>query len=189
MIKVRAMKFSSLKIIMRSVLMVIAINLLVLAGGIFHDANANISVTERAALIALYNSTNGNNWGNNSGWKTPPLDLDGFAMSGTENNWYGITCDGGNTTVIRIGLLNNGLNGTIPTELGNLTNLTELWLAQNQLTGNIPTELGNLTNLTSLYLIINQLSGSIPTELGNLTNLTSLSLGVNQLTGLSLIHI
>ena len=42
-------------------------------------------------------------------------------------------------------------------------------LGANQLSGSIPPELGNLTNLTLLALGGNQLSGSIPPELGNLT--------------------
>ncbi|UCH97180.1 MAG: hypothetical protein JSV88_10110, partial [Candidatus Aminicenantes bacterium] len=42
--------------------------------------SAAIPAHERAALKALYNSTNGDNWTNNNGWKTPPLDTDGFAM-------------------------------------------------------------------------------------------------------------
>ena len=41
---------------------------------------AAIPPSERAALIALYNSTNGDGWTDKSGWKTPPLDTDGFAM-------------------------------------------------------------------------------------------------------------
>ena len=49
--------------------------------------HAAITATERAALIAFYNSTDGDNWKDNSGWKTPPLDSDGFAMPGTENTW------------------------------------------------------------------------------------------------------
>ncbi|MCX6583611.1 MAG: hypothetical protein NT166_25840 [Candidatus Aminicenantes bacterium] len=32
-----------------------------------------IPASERAALIALYNSTNGDSWTNNSGWKPPPF--------------------------------------------------------------------------------------------------------------------
>jgi len=40
---------------------------------------------ERGALIALYNSTNGDGWNNNTGWKTPPLADDGFALPGTGN--------------------------------------------------------------------------------------------------------
>jgi parallel beta-helix repeat protein len=137
--------------------------------------------TERDALIDLYNSTNGDSWTNNSGWKTPPVDTDGFAMPGTECTWFGITCDGSDH-VIKIELVNN-LVGTIPLTLVNLTNLQYLQLNSNQLSGGIPTELGALTNLQYLYLGINQLTGSIPTELGALTNLQYLQLNGNQLSG------
>ena len=82
-----------------------------------------------------------------------------------------------------LNLYNNQLTGTIPPEIGNLTNLTYLVLVGNQLTGEIPSEIGNLTNLTSLQLFGNQLTGSIPPEIGNLTNLMGLGLGNNQLTG------
>ena len=58
-----------------------------------------------------------------------------------------------------------------------------LYLHNNQLSGSIPKELGNLTNLEVLRLYGNELSGSIPTELGNLVNLTELNLGGNQLSG------
>ena len=77
----------------------------------------------------------------------------------------------------------NGLTGSIPPEIGNLTNLYSLYLNNNQLTGSIPSEIGNLTNLTKVILGGNQLTGSIPSEIGNLTNLTHLSLEYNQLTG------
>ena len=80
-------------------------------------------------------------------------------------------------------LFDNKLTGTIPAELGQLTNLTDLMLANNELTGPIPTELSQLTNLTHLNLIKNMLTGTIPAELGQLTNLTHLSLGYNKLTG------
>ena len=77
----------------------------------------------------------------------------------------------------------NRLCGTIPPELGRLTNLTELSLSSNQLSGTIPPELGNLTNLSLLWLDSNQLSGTILPELDNLTNLDELSLWGNQLSG------
>ena len=69
----------------------------------------------------------------------------------------------------------SGLTGEIPSEIGNLTNLTYLNLRSNQLTGSIPPEIGNLTNLTRLWLNDNQLTGSIPPEIGNLTNLERLN--------------
>ena len=45
----------------------------------------------------------------------------------------------------------NLLTGTVPSELGRLTALTELGLSFNMLTDVIPSELGRLTGLYSLY--------------------------------------
>ena len=80
-------------------------------------------------------------------------------------------------------LSDNQLTGPIPSEIGNLINLTDLDLRGNQLTGPIPSEIGNLTNLRLLDLRGNQLTGPIPSEIENLTNLRLLDLGDNQLTG------
>ena len=76
-----------------------------------------------------------------------------------------------------------GLSGSIPAELGELSNLTYLSLAGNGLSGSIPAELGELSNLTYLSLAGNGLSGSIPAELGELSNLTRLDLAGNGLSG------
>ena len=62
----------------------------------------------------------------------------------------------------------NGLTGSIPPEIGNLTNLIYLNLSGNQFTGSIPSEIGNLTNLNELWLNINQLSGQIPESICDL---------------------
>jgi len=73
-------------------------------------------------------------------------------------------------------LYNNQLSGSIPPELGNLTDLESLRLNTNQLNGNIPPELGNLTNLTRLRLYNNQLSGCYDENLTNLcTQLEAIS--------------
>ena len=87
------------------------------------------------------------------------------------------------SNLLSLSLWGNRLTGGIPKELGNLANLRSLWLSGNQLTGGIPEELGSLSNLQTLYLFGNQLTGEIPKELGNLSNLWSLDLQRNQLTG------
>ena len=129
-------------------------------------------VGDKAALVALYNATDGANWWANSGWLTEaPL-----------SQWHGVEADNiGRVTGLHLSF--NRLTGEIPAELGNLTNLTELDLNHNQLSGEIPAELGSLTNLTGLDLSHNQLSSEIPAELGSLTTLEALSLYHNRLSG------
>ena len=82
----------------------------------------------------------------------------------------------------------NKLKGSIPAELGKLNNLRVLDLSKNGyirngLKGSIPAELGKLNNLRVLDLSWNGLSGRIPSELGNLNNLKVLNLEINNLMG------
>ena len=118
--------------------------------------------TDRAALIALYNATDGPNWDDNANWNTSePLDF-----------WHGIDTDpdiDGRVTSLK--QKNNGLRGTLPAALGNLSNLIYLNLWGNQLTGAIPSQIGSLSNLETLVLYRNTLSGQIPAALGNLASL------------------
>ncbi len=140
-----------------------------------------ISQQEYQALRALYQSTNGTSWSNNTGWRDWNFNSAIPPEASVVNGWRGVTV--ASNRVIRLTLNSNQLTGSIPTELGNLSNLDDLLLSFNQLTGSIPTELENLSNLIRLLLHSNQLTGSIPTGLGNLSNLEDLWLYSNQLTG------
>ena len=142
-----------------------------------------IPLIQRQALIALFNAAGGPSWTNKANWQVEPLEADGFSKRGTENTWYGVTTNAENTYVRAIALTSNNLDGTIPPELGNLTNLETLLLYLNQLDGSIPAQLGNLPILSTLSLHTNQLDGEIPDELGNLANLTYLRLSNNLLSG------
>jgi hypothetical protein len=90
----------------------------------------------------------------------------------------------GNLSQLRsLYLIGNQLTGEIPVSLVGLSSLQVLSIHRNQLTGSIPSSLGGLTSLTYLGLAVNQLSGSIPAELGNLSSLQELYLDHNQLSG------
>jgi hypothetical protein len=130
-----------------------------------------IPASERAVLIDLYNSTNGANWNDNTGW---------LGAVGTECSWYGVSCDATGSNVTQIYLGGNNLVGTIPS-LSGLTALQTFWVGGNQLTGTIPS-LSGLTALQTFYVSYNQLTGSIP-SLSGLTALQHFSVGNNQLTG------
>jgi Leucine-rich repeat (LRR) protein len=135
---------------------------------------AAVPSSERAALVALYQSTGGEGWLDTTGWLGP---------SGTECAWYGVTCDESGSTVVDVALWSNNLVGTIPPEIGALGNLVGLALAANELIGAIPSTIGQLTKLKSLNLQENALSGPIPVSIGNLVELEELYLFANQLTG------
>ena len=95
--------------------------------------------------------------------------------------WQGIEIVGGR--VVGINIVREGLNGTIPSELGSISSLRELNLYGNRLTGGIPAEFDSLSSLEGLGLGENQLTGEIPPELGSLTNLRWLALSASGLTG------
>ncbi len=82
---------------------------------------------DRAALVTLYNATDGLNWTRNLNWFTDkPLD-----------EWHGVSTDD-DGRVTRLNLWDNQLSGAIPSELANLTDLEQLSLWGNQLSGAIP---------------------------------------------------
>ena len=76
----------------------------------------------------------------------------------------------------------NYLGGSLPTWLGELTNLEVIWLNANQFIESIPTTMCQMGKLAQLSLYNNHLDGSIPECIGDL-NLTKFSVYNNHLTG------
>ncbi|GLT64435.1 hypothetical protein SLA2020_369300 [Shorea laevis] len=82
-----------------------------------------------------------------------------------------------------IDMSSNRLTGSIPFEMGELSQLRSLNLSNNFLTGPIPNSFQNLKNVESLDLSHNKLSGGIPKELAGLTSLSTFSVAYNNLSG------
>ena len=78
----------------------------------------------------------------------------------------------------------NDLTGPIPSELGDLSALTNLWLKDNMLSGEIPRELGDLPSLERVRISGNDFTGCIPAgltddeETGRTSDAESLGLDV-----------
>ncbi|XP_058076475.1 receptor-like protein EIX1 [Magnolia sinica] len=123
------------------------------------------------------------------------LSLDGYHMHAAIPDWlYELK------SLKRLTLKDCMLTGPIPAaRLGGLSSLEKLYLSSNQLNGNIPAALGglsslqrnvsqslfeNLKKLKSLYLDSNTLLSSlIPLSMSNLTFLSHLNLSYNNLSG------
>ncbi len=125
---------------------------------------------DSAALMAVYHALNGPNWTINTGWGDT-CDI---------CQWYGVICQFGGNYSLQI--YNNNLMGSLPPEIGLLTQISALSLGPG-ITGSIPAEIGQLTTLNTIQLQGNSLSGNIPPEIGDLSNLFLLNLSQNQLTG------
>src|SRR5687768_13269672 len=109
-------------------------------------ADAQPGAAEYAALIELYNSTNGPNWTNNTGWSTANPNV-----VQSVNGWYGIEVDQ-QGHVIELDLVGNNLVGSIPPTIGSLLHLWALQLGNNNLSGPIPSSVGGLINITRIQL-------------------------------------
>ena len=125
------------------------------------------------ALVALHRAQGDPEWLENwlsrepvSEWQGVSVGLDGRVTALTLSPRSGIAGLGG-----RYG---PWLGGTLPAELGNLTNLRVLGL-EGRLTGELPAELGNLTNLRVLELHGTSI-GELPAELGKLANLSHINI-------------
>ena len=105
-------------------------------------AGAQRSVSsDREALVALYNATDGENWKTDTNWLSEePL-----------SEWHGVTTDK-NGRVTGLALVDNRLSGEIPAELAKLAKLEELLLNLNgQLTRPLPVGLRDLSRLARLW--------------------------------------
>ncbi len=154
---------------------------------------SGVSQQDYDALVAFYNATDGVNWmGIDNNWFT----TDDVAT------WSGITVENGRVTKIQLKELR--IKGTLPPEIGNLSELIELsiigqavniyrsdiqrtdmdfFMHTQKLHGEIPKEIGKLKKLKFLTLSYGYLQGSIPDEISELANLEIINLSYNYLSG------
>ncbi len=82
----------------------------------------------------------------------------------------------------KVDLSNKGLT-TLSTDMEKYSKIEEFDISNNMLTGSLPSEIGKLSNLKILNASNNKFTG-IPAELRQLTKLESIDFSKNQITGL-----
>jgi len=144
------------------------------------NGNSDYLWLERYTLALFYEKTKGDSW--------EEIPRKSWLSHKHVCNWHGIVCPEiffcmGARFVTGMSLETFNLQGTIPSEIGSLNDLTDVDFSCNQLEGFIPSQIFNLNSLERLDLGGNDLSGSIPSEVGNCRSLRSFNVGYNQLTG------
>ncbi|MYG80785.1 MAG: hypothetical protein F4187_02960 [Gemmatimonadetes bacterium] len=123
-------------------------------------------LSQREILTLFYEATNGATWENNHNWLS---DL-------SIGQWHGVHTDN-DGQVTGLALQSNGLQGSIPPELGLLSSLRTLYLGRNwSLSGPLPEEFFDLANLQVLDLYLVGLGGPLPAGFAKLTSLEVLDL-------------
>ena len=137
---------------------------------------------EREALIAIYNAIKEDAshyvW---NFWDSDPTSLSNVG------SWNGVTTGlvNGQKHVIELDINYSRINGDVPKELGDLTELTKLKFGDgngSQITS-LPSEIGNLKKVITLSVHRGDLT-TLPTEIGDMDALVSLELHGNELASL-----
>ncbi len=116
------------------------------------DTVTDMVKSDCEALVALYTATNGAKRTQSANWLNTNKACSRF----------GVACNS-NKRVVYLRLQSNNLNGPLPKELGNLTELIQLNMSNNSLRWTLPDTLWNLTKVQRFLLNDNSLSGKIPT--------------------------
>jgi Leucine-rich repeat (LRR) protein/uncharacterized membrane protein YgcG len=159
----------------------------------------SLPAEQYVALYDLYNATAGSRWT----WKNQestivarngsftlgiPWNFRNASSDPCIDHWQGVNCTcisfpSLSCTISALVLSNHTLNGTIPSSIGNLNNLTSLYLNHNNITGSVPYSIGNLTQLEKINFNDNQLIGSFPSSLYSLSSLNTLNMNFNFFNG------
>jgi Leucine-rich repeat (LRR) protein len=140
-------------------------------GDSLERANETPLQKDSSILARFYATTSGSSWFEKLNWLT----------DAPVSSWAGVRVSQGR--IIGLQLANNGLSGTLPTFLAQLTDLEEVDLSFNELDGEIPASLAQLPKLRVLKLNNNRLAGLFPEAFGTRATLEVLHLQNNQIGG------
>ena len=128
---------------------------------------------DRVALTSLYQAAGGQSWSNKQNW------LNGDPCDGVSNYasyWVGAQCTNGRVRYLNFAPPHGitGLTGTLPTQMGLLSNPSDLHIiiqGHPALSGTIPSQFGDLATGGSIRLSLaeNSISGTVPSELGGMS--------------------
>mmetsp|Transcript_26969 Transcript_26969/g.56758 ORF Transcript_26969/g.56758 Transcript_26969/m.56758 type:complete len:708 (+) Transcript_26969:166-2289(+) len=139
---------------------------------------------QRYAMAVFYYSTDGDNWQTQDGWLKEGSECNWHGIQGLGNCLEGCTNDG---DICGITMKYNRISGSIPSEMGILTQMRYFEIQNNVLTGTIPTEIGNWNKLSAFLVNWNKLEGTFPITFAPNNRLGTIFVNGNRLKGDSLV--
>jgi len=136
---------------------------------ITQDAGLPSRFTDSLALVAIYNAANGASWKEDRVWD----------LSKPINEWYGVTLTNNRVSALKILAKTISTEWTMPEEIGDLTELTDLRFNSACVAGDFMESLYKLTKLVSLYFQTNNISGSFSEKVAVWTELKDLYINDN----------
>ena len=152
---------------------------------------SDMRLVQRFALATLYYATKGIGWKYQRFWLSRVHECQWFSSGDPNAAQSPPPICSSEDEYTRLVLQENRLIGTLPPEIGLLTNLEVLILVGDNFFSNpdyllhhhLPSELGLLTKLQTLHISKNSISGAIPSEFALMSDLRVLRLFENELTG------
>jgi hypothetical protein len=141
--------------------------------------------SQYTALVDIYDTLGGQHWSNAYTRQKPWFPRDNNLTNYCK--WAGVLCRGNfpDSPVVFLGLSNFNASGDLQ-KIGpfllSFPELQRIDFSLNAIFGSIPAQLGQLSNLESVSLTSNELTGVIPQSLSALNALTTLLLAHNNLT-------
>jgi len=150
--------------------------------------DGGVELKTRYILAVLYFALNGENWKEDFNFLTSSVDAclwhaEYFDFIEDDTFYRGASCNPTTYEIVSISMPNNDMQGTLPTEIGLLSELKELALSSNNISGSLPPQLSKLSSLRFMLLGNNQLTGTLPAWFGELSDVRSLSISSNSLHG------
>jgi Leucine-rich repeat (LRR) protein len=137
----------------------------------------------RYVMAVFYYSTNGQSWNFDLSFLSGKSTCEWYQVFAAPVGEVGVLCNQNTRKVVGFSLISNNVEGTLPTELSQLTTITYVESIANAITGTIPSQLQNLSNLRTFVLAFSSLSGTIPVWINMWEKLELLYLSNNFLTG------
>lgn len=133
-------------------------------------------IRQRYAFTMFFCETDGGDWLENDMWLSDLHECDWY-------NRIGLDPCNRVETIEMVRIHDNGLQGTLPSELSILSSLYEFTISDNLVSGTFPSDYAALSELDTFCIAFNQFEGPVPGFIFRFPDMVYLDIAYNRFTG------